>query len=193
MLISQSQLSFMPNAILRSITRIMNHDTFMQFLYFARARPTPLCILSIQLRTSSVRDAWRSRLGAAPRSGDTDMQEKRWKQRSKMWLSSIPVCVMPLPPRCVFEGTVYIAFSASRVAHPFPEQAALRCRAGNMALKGNLPDKASRSYREALLSNPYLWEAFEGLCASGTCSILLARFIAYPRSACHYRVFSRNR
>ena len=62
------------------------------------------------------------------------------------------------------------------MAHPFPEEAALRCRAGNMALKGNLPDKASRSYREALLSNPYLWEAFEGLCASGTFSILLARF-----------------
>ncbi|KAF9452292.1 TPR-like protein [Macrolepiota fuliginosa MF-IS2] len=60
------------------------------------------------------------------------------------------------------------AFSSSRVAHAFPEEAALRCRAGNTALKGNLPDKASRSYREALSSNPYLWEAFEGLCSLGS-------------------------
>jgi anaphase-promoting complex subunit 3 len=57
--------------------------------------------------------------------------------------------------------------STSRIAHAFPEEASLRCRAGNMALKGNLPDKASRSYREALSSNPYLWEAFEGLCTLG--------------------------
>jgi anaphase-promoting complex subunit 3 len=60
------------------------------------------------------------------------------------------------------------AFSASRIAHAFPEEAALRCRAGNMALKGNLSDKASKSYREALSSNPYLWEAFEGLCSLGS-------------------------
>ncbi|KXN82599.1 hypothetical protein AN958_02450 [Leucoagaricus sp. SymC.cos] len=60
------------------------------------------------------------------------------------------------------------AFSSSRIAHPFPEEAALRCRAGNMALKGNLPERASRSYREALSSNPYLWEAFEGLCSLGS-------------------------
>ncbi|EKM83048.1 hypothetical protein AGABI1DRAFT_111570 [Agaricus bisporus var. burnettii JB137-S8] len=60
------------------------------------------------------------------------------------------------------------AFSATRAAHAFPEEAALRCRAGNMALKGNLSDKASKSYREALSSNPYLWEAFEGLCSLGT-------------------------
>jgi len=36
-----------------------------------------------------------------------------------------------------------------------------------MALKGNLPEKASRSFQGALTLNPYLWEAFEGLCALG--------------------------
>ncbi|KAJ3568883.1 hypothetical protein NP233_g5422 [Leucocoprinus birnbaumii] len=68
------------------------------------------------------------------------------------------------------QDTRYVnsAFNASRVAHPFPEEAALRCRAGNMALKGNLSEKAQGSYREALSSNPYLWEAFEGLCALGS-------------------------
>lgn len=37
-----------------------------------------------------------------------------------------------------------------------------------MALKGNLPEMASRSFQDALASNPYIWEAFEGLCALGT-------------------------
>ncbi|KAH7924550.1 TPR-like protein [Leucogyrophana mollusca] len=54
-----------------------------------------------------------------------------------------------------------------RTARVFPEEAALRCRSGTMALKGNLPEKASRSFRQALTLNPMLWEAFEGLCALG--------------------------
>ncbi|KAF9246486.1 hypothetical protein BU15DRAFT_85246 [Melanogaster broomeanus] len=49
----------------------------------------------------------------------------------------------------------------------FPEEAALRCRAGTMAMKGNLPEKASASFRQALALNPLLWEAFEGLCLLG--------------------------
>lgn len=54
-----------------------------------------------------------------------------------------------------------------RTSRTFPEEAALRCRAGTMALKGNLPEKAVASFREALTMNPLLWEAFEGLCALG--------------------------
>ncbi|KAF9036594.1 hypothetical protein BJ165DRAFT_1504550 [Panaeolus papilionaceus] len=63
---------------------------------------------------------------------------------------------------------VSAASSRTRISHPFPEEAALKCRSGNTAYKGNLPDKASRSFREALAANPYIWEAFEGLCALGT-------------------------
>ncbi len=37
-----------------------------------------------------------------------------------------------------------------------------------MALKGNLPEDAVISFRRALALNPFLWEAFEGLCALGT-------------------------
>lgn len=55
----------------------------------------------------------------------------------------------------------------ARTSRAFPEEAALRCRAGTMALKGNLPEKATASFRQALALNPFLWEAFEGLCALG--------------------------
>ncbi|KAG9318517.1 TCP-1/cpn60 chaperonin family-domain-containing protein [Chiua virens] len=55
-----------------------------------------------------------------------------------------------------------------RMSRAFPEEAALRCRAGTMALKGNLPEKATASFLQALAINPLLWEAFEGLCALGT-------------------------
>ncbi|TFK42994.1 hypothetical protein BDQ12DRAFT_677146 [Crucibulum laeve] len=63
---------------------------------------------------------------------------------------------------------VSIASSSSRVSRPFPEEAVLRCRSGTMALKGNLPEKASRSLQDALVLNPHLWEAFEGLCMLGS-------------------------
>ncbi|KAF8911163.1 hypothetical protein CPB84DRAFT_1812616 [Gymnopilus junonius] len=59
------------------------------------------------------------------------------------------------------------ASSSSRIAHYFPEEAALRCRAGTTAMKANLRDKAARSFQDALTLNPYLWEALEGLCALG--------------------------
>ncbi|KIJ69356.1 hypothetical protein HYDPIDRAFT_36424 [Hydnomerulius pinastri MD-312] len=55
-----------------------------------------------------------------------------------------------------------------RTAGAFPEEAALRCIAGTMAMKGNLPEKATASFRQALAQNPMLWEAFEGLCSLGT-------------------------
>ena|ERR1700722_14933133 len=44
----------------------------------------------------------------------------------------------------------------------------MRCRSGKMALKGNLPEQASLSFRQALALNPWLWEAFEGLCTLST-------------------------
>ncbi|KAJ7063147.1 hypothetical protein C8F01DRAFT_1219302 [Mycena amicta] len=56
----------------------------------------------------------------------------------------------------------------TRPARSFPDEAALRCRSGNMALKGNLPDDASLNFRQALALNPLIWEAFEGLCAVGS-------------------------
>ncbi|KAF8892565.1 hypothetical protein BD779DRAFT_1509674 [Infundibulicybe gibba] len=60
------------------------------------------------------------------------------------------------------------AATSSRTSRPFPDEAAMRCKSGSMALKGNLPEKASVSFRQALVLNPYLWEAFEGLCALGS-------------------------
>lgn len=67
-------------------------------------------------------------------------------------------------------GSLLNCFAESmgpRTSRAFPEEAALRCRAGTMALKGNLPEKAAASFRQALALNPFLWEAFEGLCALG--------------------------
>ncbi|KAF9009424.1 hypothetical protein BDQ17DRAFT_1397732 [Cyathus striatus] len=65
--------------------------------------------------------------------------------------------------------SIYVsgASTSSRASRTFPDEASLKCRSGNMALKGNLPDRATRSFREALSLNPHLWEAFEGLCALG--------------------------
>jgi anaphase-promoting complex subunit 3 len=62
---------------------------------------------------------------------------------------------------------VRIASTSSRPARIFPDEAALRCRSGTMALKGNLSEMASLSFRQALALNSQLWEAFEGLCALG--------------------------
>lgn len=36
-----------------------------------------------------------------------------------------------------------------------------------MAVKGNLTENATLSFRQALALNPMLWEAFEGLCSLG--------------------------
>ncbi|KAH6919014.1 hypothetical protein BKA70DRAFT_1249019 [Coprinopsis sp. MPI-PUGE-AT-0042] len=62
---------------------------------------------------------------------------------------------------------VSTASSSTRISRAFPETAALRCRAGNVALKGNQPMKAYEHYIASLKLNPYLWEAVEGLCAIG--------------------------
>lgn len=60
----------------------------------------------------------------------------------------------------------------------FPDDAVLHCRAGSAALKANLPDKAARSFRDALSLEPILWEAFEGLCAVGMDYFLSIRKLA---------------
>lgn len=68
--------------------------------------------------------------------------------------------------------TEQTASMGSRNARGFPEEAALHCRSGIEALKGNLPEKAALSFRQALALNPMLWEAFDGLCAIGKDEIL---------------------
>jgi anaphase-promoting complex subunit 3 len=73
----------------------------------------------------------------------------------------------------------FTASTSSRAPRPVPEEAALQCRSGMMALKGNLPEQASLSFRQALALNPVLWEAFEGLCALGL-------------SICHYSISASN-
>lgn len=66
---------------------------------------------------------------------------------------------------------LYVGSLGQRSAKPFPDEAALQCRSGTMALKGNVPEQAMSNFRQALALNPYLWEAFEGLCAAGNSRI----------------------
>lgn len=58
--------------------------------------------------------------------------------------------------------------TSSRTTRAFSEEAALRCRAGTFAMKGNVPGKATSSFSQALSLDPMVWEAFEGLCSLGT-------------------------
>ncbi|KAL0580244.1 chaperonin-containing T-complex alpha subunit Cct1 [Marasmius crinis-equi] len=69
-------------------------------------------------------------------------------------MRSAPIAPSPTPP--------------TRTASCLPSEAALHCRSGTMALKGNLHDQAAQSFRQALSKNPLIWEAFEGLCALGS-------------------------
>lgn len=55
----------------------------------------------------------------------------------------------------------------SRESHVVPDEAILQCRAGTLAVKANLTQKATASFNRALALNPLLWEAFEGLCSVG--------------------------
>ncbi|KIK59869.1 hypothetical protein GYMLUDRAFT_44345 [Collybiopsis luxurians FD-317 M1] len=58
--------------------------------------------------------------------------------------------------------------TSTRTARQSPDLAAMHCRSGAMALKGNLQSIAANSFRQALSMNPLIWEAFEGLCALGS-------------------------
>jgi anaphase-promoting complex subunit 3 len=54
----------------------------------------------------------------------------------------------------------------------FPDDAAILCRTGSMAMKGNLPEQAAPCFRRALEINPFIWEAFESLCTMGVYAML---------------------
>lgn len=83
-------------------------------------------------------------------------------------LALIPTGLVPiLHDKAVIFTPPRVASTSSRPARIFPDEAALRCRSGTMALKGNLSEMASSSFRQALALNSQLWEAFEGLCALG--------------------------
>jgi anaphase-promoting complex subunit 3 len=70
--------------------------------------------------------------------------------------------------------SICVGSLGQRSANPFPDEAALQCRSGTMALKGNVPEQAMLNFRQALALNPYLWEAFEGLCATGKSKIFFS-------------------
>lgn len=76
-------------------------------------------------------------------------------------------CQTALSSRISTDVLARLAGANTREARIFPEEAALHCRAGFEAMKGNLPENAAASFRQALVLNPMLWEAFEGLCAAG--------------------------
>ncbi|KAI6109773.1 TPR-like protein [Pisolithus sp. B1] len=65
-------------------------------------------------------------------------------------------------------GDLLSSTMSSRTTRAFSEEAAFRCRAGIFAMKGNMPEKATSSFSQALSLAPMLWEAFEGLCSLGT-------------------------
>ncbi|KAG9001739.1 anaphase-promoting complex subunit cdc27 [Tulasnella sp. JGI-2019a] len=50
-----------------------------------------------------------------------------------------------------------------------PDEAALVCRAGILAMKANANDIAAKHFLDALSKNPFLWEAVQGLCRLGRC------------------------
>ncbi|KAJ4488005.1 hypothetical protein J3R30DRAFT_3432763 [Lentinula aciculospora] len=64
--------------------------------------------------------------------------------------------------------TASTSTSSSRTTRQSPDPAAIYCRSGAMALKGNLQTIAAQSFRQALTMNPLIWEAFEGLCSLGS-------------------------
>ncbi|KAF8590524.1 TPR-like protein [Ramaria rubella] len=70
---------------------------------------------------------------------------------------------------CISDGGPSdLALPLLRESHVVPDEAVLQCRAGSLALKANLSGKAAASFMRALSLNPLLWEAFEGLCSTGT-------------------------
>lgn len=64
---------------------------------------------------------------------------------------------------------------SKRTASVFPSEAARKCLSGHCARKGHLFEEATASYRQALALCPFLWEAFEGLCALGWIWLFLSR------------------
>ncbi|GJJ12201.1 hypothetical protein Clacol_006442 [Clathrus columnatus] len=79
--------------------------------------------------------------------------------RSGQTQSALYLVDLPQETRC----SACVELESTVVA----DEAVLRCRAGVLALKTNLQEKAALHFSRALLLNPLLWEAFEGLCSSG--------------------------
>ncbi|KAF9069684.1 hypothetical protein BDP27DRAFT_1222171 [Rhodocollybia butyracea] len=75
--------------------------------------------------------------------------------------------------------------TSTRTARQSPDPAAIQCRSGVMALKGNLHSIAAQSFREALALNPLIWEAFEGLCALGSLPEVDELFLPLPDPVKH--------
>ncbi|KAI0685478.1 protein prenylyltransferase [Cytidiella melzeri] len=70
--------------------------------------------------------------------------------------------------RCINDPLYIPTISmGTRFAAAFPETAVLLCRSGTAGMKGNMSDAACKSFRDALDSDPMLWEAFEGMCTLG--------------------------
>jgi hypothetical protein len=168
--ISTSRPSSMRRDILPWIQKTTTHAIYMPRRCFELARLTQLCISLTSHSRCGVVAVWRSKQSAALPWGGIDKRERHWKSvyrtramhRRVRFLNYVPLLFASF--KCVCD----LASMAMRSARPFPEEAALRCRSGTEALRGNLPEKASLSFRQALALDPMLWEAFEGLCAMGS-------------------------
>ncbi|KAG8844122.1 anaphase-promoting complex subunit cdc27 [Tulasnella sp. 330] len=80
----------------------------------------------------------------------------RWRQaedalKASLSKPKLPDVMVPVEPRTT------------------PDEAALVCRAGLLAMKANADDAAAKHFVDALAMNPFIWEAIEGLCRLGRC------------------------
>lgn len=68
-----------------------------------------------------------------------------------------------------------------------PDEAALVCRAGILAMKSNSNDVAKTHFTAALSMNPFLWEAVEGLCRLGASRRRKSPQKSVRTNSCSYR------
>ena len=170
-LISQSLQYFMQRDTSHWIVTTTNRDIYMLPLSFAKAKRILLYILSTEQRTNNVPAVWKLGQSVALYWVAIGRPVRLWRRRYATQLTCLQVRNFP-NQYIIYLSHIYhvglsLASSRTRISRPFPEEASLRCRSGTTALKGNLPEKASSSFQDALALNPYLWEAFEGLCALG--------------------------
>jgi hypothetical protein len=170
-LISQSLLYFMQRDTSHWIVTTTSHDISMLPLSFAKAKLILLYISLTERRTNNVPAVWKLGRSVALHWVAIGRLVMLWRRHYATQLTCPQVRNLPCQS---FNSLLYMSYitsvlasSRSRISRPFPEEASLRCRSGTTALKGNLPEKASSSFQDALALNPYLWEAFEGLCALG--------------------------
>ena len=170
-LISQSLQYFMQRDTSHWIVTTTNRDIYMLPLSFAKAKRILLYILLTEQRTNNVPAVWKLGQSVALYWVAIGRPVRLWRRRYATQLTCLQVRNFP-NQYIIYLSHIYhvglsLASSRTRISRPFPEEASLRCRSGTTALKGNLPEKASSSFQDALALNPYLWEAFEGLCALG--------------------------